>query len=78
MQNAPTIALPPMPWMSDDERVCADDLACRRTVRDCAPTPALRAVTGRCQRAAGTAPSGANHQTPDIRRLALDEHASFL
>ena len=67
MQNAPTIALPPMPWMSDDERVdaaraFADDLARRRTVRDYSPTPVPRAVIEHCLRAAGTAPSGANQQ----------------
>lgn len=67
MHNAPTIALPPMPSMSDEERVAAarafaDDLARRRTVRDYAPTPVPQAVIEQCLRAAGTAPSGANQQ----------------
>ena len=67
MHNAPTIALPPMPSMTDEERVAAakafaDDLARRRTVRDYAPTPVPRAVIEQCLRAAGTAPSGANQQ----------------
>lgn len=67
MHNAPTIALPPMPSMTDEERVAAakafaDDLARRRTVRDYAPTQVPRAVIEQCLRAAGTAPSGANQQ----------------
>lgn len=67
MHNAPTIALPPMPSMTDEERVAAarafaDDLARRRTVRDYASTPVSRAVIEQCLRAAGTAPSGANQQ----------------
>ncbi|MEQ1513648.1 MAG: nitroreductase family protein [Lysobacteraceae bacterium] len=65
--NAPTIVLPPMPSMTDEERVAAakafaDDLARRRTVRDYAPTPVPRAVIEQCLRVAGTAPSGANQQ----------------
>jgi iodotyrosine deiodinase len=67
MHNAPTIDLPPMPSMTDEERVAAasafaDDLARRRTVRDYASTPVSRAVIEQCLRAAGTAPSGANQQ----------------
>lgn len=67
MQTPPTIALPPMPLMLDDDRVAvardfADELARRRTVRDYAPTQVPRAVIEHCLRAAGTAPSGANQQ----------------
>lgn len=67
MQAHPTIALPPMSALSDDERIAAakayaDDLARRRTVRDFAPTPVPRAVIEHCLRAAGSAPSGANQQ----------------
>lgn len=67
MQNPATIALPPRPALSDEERIAAacafaDDLAQRRTVRDYAPTPVPRAVIEHCLRAAGTAPSGANQQ----------------
>lgn len=62
-----TVALPPMPLLSDDERIAAarafaDDLGRRRTVRDFASTPVPRAVIEYCLRAAGTAPSGANQQ----------------
>ena len=67
MQNHQTIALPPMPSLSDDARIAAarefaDELARRRTVREYAPTPVPRAVIEHCLRAAGTAPSGANQQ----------------
>ncbi len=67
MHDAPTIALPPMPTISDTERIAiarafADELARRRTVRDYAPTPVPRDVIEQCLRAAGTAPSGANQQ----------------
>ena len=40
----------------------ADELACRRTVREYADRPVPRAVIEACLRAAGTAPSGANQQ----------------
>ncbi|MFZ5636877.1 MAG: nitroreductase family protein [Pseudomonadota bacterium] len=67
MQSAQTIALPPMPAMSDEARVerareFADELARRRTVRDYASTPVPREVVEHCLRAAGSAPSGANQQ----------------
>ena len=67
MHTPPTIALPPMPAMTDDERLAAaqafaDELARRRTVRDYAPTPVPRTVIEQCLRAAGSAPSGANQQ----------------
>lgn len=67
MHTHSTIALPPLPPMSDDDRIAAarafaDDLARRRTVRDYAPTPVPRAVIEQCLRAAGSAPSGANQQ----------------
>lgn len=67
MQSAPTIALPPMPALTDDERIArardfADELARRRTVRDFASTPVPREVIEHGLRAAGSAPSGANQQ----------------
>lgn len=67
MHDHPTIALPPMPALSDEARVgiardFADELARRRTVRDYADTPVPREVIEHCLRAAGTAPSGANQQ----------------
>jgi iodotyrosine deiodinase len=67
MQHHQTVALPPMPPLSDEERIAAarafaDELARRRTVRDYAPTPVPRAAIEHCLRAAGTAPSGANQQ----------------
>mgnify|MGYP000722365227 CR=1 FL=1 len=39
-----------------------DVLATRRTIRDFADTPVPRDVIETCIQAAGTAPSGANHQ----------------
>ena len=67
MHNHSTIALPPMPEMTDDARIAAacafaDDLARRRTVRDYAPTQVPCAIIEHCLRAAGSAPSGANQQ----------------
>lgn len=54
--------------LTDVERVAvaaafADELSCRRTVRDFAATPVPREIIEHCLRAAGTAPSGA-HQQP--------------
>jgi iodotyrosine deiodinase len=67
MQAHHTIALPPLPSLSDEERIAAarafaEDLGRRRTVRDYAPTPVPREVIEQCLRAAGSAPSGANQQ----------------
>lgn len=67
MHTPSTIVLPPMPAMTDEERVAvarafADDLARRRTVRNYASTPVARVVIEQCLRAAGSAPSGANQQ----------------
>ncbi len=67
MQAHHTIALPPLPSLSDEERIAAarafaEDLGRRRTVREYAPTPVPREVIEQCLRAAGSAPSGANQQ----------------
>ncbi len=61
------IALPPLPEMSDEERIAAgrafaDLLAKRRTVRDYTSKPVPRELIEQCLRAAGSAPSGANQQ----------------
>lgn len=59
-------------------------LSTRRTIRDFAPDPVPRALIESCIRAAGTAPSGANHQPwhfvaisdPEVKRkirLAAEE-----
>lgn len=61
------IALPPLPEMSDEERIAAgrafaDLLAKRRTVRDYTGKPVPRELIEQCLRAAGSAPSGANQQ----------------
>ena len=61
------IALPPLPEMSDKERIAAgrafaDLLAKRRTVRDYTGKPVPRELIEQCLRAAGSAPSGANQQ----------------
>lgn len=66
-----------------------DLLATRRSIRDFAETPVPRAVIETCIQAAGTAPSGANHQpwhfvaisNPDMKRkiriAAEAEEAEF-
>lgn len=58
---------PALPELTDDERLpraraLAARLATRRTCRAFAPTPVPRAVIEQAIAAAGTAPSGANHQ----------------
>ena len=62
-----SIPLPPLPSLSDDERVAAaysfaDVLAQRRSVRDFTNQRVPRKVIEQCLRAAATAPSGANQQ----------------
>ena len=79
--NYDPIPLPDRKQLSDDERLaCAtafyDDIRTRHTVRHFTDQPVDRAVIETCIRAAGTAPSGANHQPwhfacvgdPDIKR----------
>lgn len=61
------IDLPDRSEMSDAQMLAAakgfyDHIKRRHTVRDYAPRPVDRAVIEECIRAAGTAPSGANHQ----------------
>lgn len=67
MTEIDMIALPPLPEMSDEERIAAgrafaDLLAKRRTVRDYTGKPVPRELIEQCLRAAGSAPSGANQQ----------------
>ncbi len=67
MTEIDTIPLPPLPELSDEQRIStvrefADLLAKRRTVRDYTDKPVPRALIEQCLRAAGTAPSGANQQ----------------
>jgi nitroreductase len=61
------IAYNALPTFADDERIARTSafykaLKTRRTCRDFADTPVLRAVIENALMAAGTAPSGANHQ----------------
>jgi iodotyrosine deiodinase len=59
------LAAPPAPDDAEMRRRAAaflDEVRTRRTVRDFAPTPVPRDVIETCLRAAGSAPSGANHQ----------------
>ncbi len=61
------IAYESLPQLSDAERIARAEAACahfarRRTCRDFAPDPVPRAVIEQAILAAGTAPSGANHQ----------------
>ncbi|MDZ3830241.1 MAG: nitroreductase family protein [Sphingopyxis sp.] len=67
MQPHPTIPYTALPAMTDAERIAAaeafrDHVAGRRTCRMFADTPVPRAVIEAAIAAAGTAPSGANHQ----------------
>jgi nitroreductase len=67
MHNVPSIPFPPLPSISDANRIAAASafaatIAGRRTCRAFADTPVPRAVIEAAIRAAGTAPSGANHQ----------------
>ena len=83
-----------LPNLTDGERIqraraFREDIAARRTCRMFAPTPVPRAVIEAAILAAGTAPSGANHQpwhfavitSPDlkhrIRPAAEEEEAAF-
>ncbi|MEY4269620.1 MAG: hypothetical protein RLZZ58_836 [Pseudomonadota bacterium] len=81
MTDIPTIPYPPRTAMTDAERIAAahafaDDMATRRTCRNFVDTPVPRAVIEAAIAAAGTAPSGANHQpwhfavigAPDAKR----------
>lgn len=72
------------PDMSARVNALYSDLLRRRTIRDFSPEPVPRAIIETCIKAAGTAPSGANHQPwhfaaisdPDIKRqirLAAEE-----
>jgi len=61
------VPLPPRPKLSAAESlVCAqnfyESIKTRHTVRDFSDEPVSRAVIEACVKAAGTAPSGANHQ----------------
>lgn len=89
MKPHATIAYTALPAMTDPARITAaetfrDHVAARRTCRMFADTPVPRAVIEAAIAAAGTAPSGANHQpwyfaaisTPAIKhriRLAAEE-----
>ena len=61
------VPLPDRMNFSDDEMQCRatefyEEIRRRHTVRDFSPQPVPREIIETCLRAAGTAPSGANHQ----------------
>jgi nitroreductase len=67
MDKVPSIPWRPYPEMDDAHRIAAargfyESIATRRSCRAFAPTPVPRAAIEWAIRAAGTAPSGANHQ----------------
>ena len=94
MKEVPHLPYIALPALTDDERIAAarafrEDIAERRTCRMFSDAPVPRAVIEEAILAAGTAPSGANHQpwhfavvsSPDLRhriRLAAEkEEAEF-
>ena len=94
MKEVPHLPYTALPALSDEQRVAAarafrEDIAQRRTCRMFSDAPVPRAVIEEAILAAGTAPSGANHQpwhfavvsSPDLRhriRLAAEkEEAEF-
>lgn len=93
-RDYPKLPYPALPQMSDEDRIaraaaCYERLRTRRTCRFLAAIPVPREVIEFALLAAGTAPSGANHQpwhfaaisSPaikrEIRRLAEDEERAF-
>lgn len=88
MQNVPSIPYAALPEMADAERIAAardfrEEMAKRRTCRMFADTPVPKEIIEEAILAAGSAPSGANHQpwhfaaisTADLRhqlRLAAE------
>ncbi len=67
MIDHPTMPYTALPTLSDEERIAAarafrDEISSRRTCRMFAPTPVPREVIEQAILAAGSAPSGANHQ----------------
>ncbi len=67
MREIPTIPYADLPDLSDEQRIAAarafrDEISSRRTCRMFAPTPVPREVIEAAILAAGSAPSGANHQ----------------
>ncbi|MDQ3077860.1 MAG: nitroreductase family protein [Pseudomonadota bacterium] len=92
MIDHPTMPYTALPALSDEERIAAarafrDEISTRRTCRMFADTPVPRAVIEEAILAAGTAPSGANHQpwhfaaisSPDLKhriRLAAEKEES--
>ena len=94
MLNHPAIPWPGLPPLTDAERIAAAEafrntLRTRRTCRYFADTPVPRAVIAAAIEAAGTAPSGANHQPwhfavvgspalkAEIRAAAEEEERAF-
>ncbi|MEO6199405.1 MAG: nitroreductase family protein [Sphingomicrobium sp.] len=94
MKPVPHLPYTALPDLSDDQRIAAargfrDEVSSRRTCRMFAATPVPRAVIEQAILAAGTAPSGANHQpwhfavvtAPDLKhRIRIEaekEEAAF-
>jgi nitroreductase len=94
MKDVPSVAYTQLPQLDDDERIARarafrEDIAARRSCRMFSDAPVPRAVIEEAILAAGSAPSGANHQpwhfavvsSPElkhrIRLAAEDEERAF-
>ncbi|WP_309662097.1 nitroreductase family protein [Sphingomonas sp.] len=78
MIDHPTMPYTALPTLSDEERIAAaravrDEISTRRTCRMFAATPVPRAVIEAAILAAGSAPSGANHQPWHFAVIASPE-----
>lgn len=78
MQQVPSVPYTALPDLTDEQRIAAarafrEEIATRRTCRMFADAPVPREVIEEAILAAGTAPSGANHQPWHFVAISSDE-----
>ena len=78
MKPVPTVPYTQLPMLSDDDRIARarafrEDIATRRSCRMFSDSPVPREVIEEAIRAAGSAPSGANHQPWHFVAIASPE-----